>query len=202
MAQKTAADSGKKIIDIAHPGKSAPTATSKPVLVSNRPLLKDPMVVDEAAAKEPETTASAGNPSLKPKLHPLGEDQPAKRAADGKPAETEPTKDTEVPAEVPSPEEVTEDDTTDTGLENIKDPASIAEEDKAKSERQAAVQKLVDNKQYFLPINSVEKRRAKHVVILGLVLSLVLAAAWADVALDAGLIKLGDVKPVTHFFST
>jgi hypothetical protein len=39
------------------------------------------------------------------------------------------------------------------------------------------------------------------VVLLGIVLAVVLAVAWVDVALDAGLIQLGSVKPVTHFFS-
>jgi hypothetical protein len=38
-------------------------------------------------------------------------------------------------------------------------------------------------------------------VALGVLLSLVLILAWADIALDAGIIQLGNVKPVTHFFS-
>jgi hypothetical protein len=38
-------------------------------------------------------------------------------------------------------------------------------------------------------------------VALGVVLAIVLALAWADIALDAGLIQINGVKPVTHFFS-
>ena len=70
-----------------------------------------------------------------------------------------------------------------------------------KAERDANLQKIVDNKTYFLPINAVEKRKTKRIIVLGIVLSLVLAVAWVDVALDAGLIEIGGVKPVTHFFS-
>jgi archaellum component FlaD/FlaE len=78
----------------------------------------------------------------------------------------------------------------------------IDAEAEAQAKHDAAIQQLVDSKQYFLPINAVEKRRTKRVVVLGIVLSIILALAWVDVALDAGLIHIAGVKPVTHFFSS
>ena len=41
----------------------------------------------------------------------------------------------------------------------------------------------------------------KRFVALGVLLSILLLLAWADIALDAGLVKVNSVKPVTHFFS-
>jgi hypothetical protein len=72
----------------------------------------------------------------------------------------------------------------------------------AETQKVIALQKLLEEKTYYLPINSREKRKTKRFVLLGIVLSIILIAAWADIALDAGLIHIDNVKPVTHFFST
>ncbi len=185
--------------DVDRPGKSAPSATSKPVIVSNRPLLKDPMVVDEDAALEEETTEKEELAhSLGPKIQPLNEPdqpEPEPEAADEPPAE-EPAEKKTPPAE---PEAADEEDT----------PAKTEAKSKKKDETEAAeqakhaadVQKLIDSGQYVLPINAVEKRKAKHFVVLGVFLAILLALAWADIAMDAGLVHVNGVQPVTHFFS-
>ncbi len=54
-----------KIFDVSRPGRSAPSTTAKPVIVSNRPVLQDPMVVkplsgdisSDDAAKTAENTS-------------------------------------------------------------------------------------------------------------------------------------------------
>src|SRR4051812_24367713 len=46
-AKKTASE------DVKPPGKAAPSATSKPVIITNRPILKDPAIIDEEPVKEP-----------------------------------------------------------------------------------------------------------------------------------------------------
>lgn len=63
-------------------------------------------------------------------------------------------------------------------------------------------EKLVESKQYFLPINSAEKRRSKRFVITGVLLSVLLLLAWFNIALDASIIKIDGIEPVTHFFSS
>jgi len=86
-----------------------------------------------------------------------------------------------------------------------KDATQTEQELNAETEAQAkhdeAIQKLIDAKQYFLPINAVELRKTKHFVVLGVIFSLLLLVAWADIALDAGLVQIPGIKPVTHFFS-
>jgi outer membrane biosynthesis protein TonB len=161
------------------------------------------MVIDEDTSEEPGIVDKPKlSGSSKPKLQPgnVSQDEaPVKKEAE--------------PISEPEPEPVAEADTKkepepgpdkeDKAEIKTKDQAAAEIEDEAakQAEHDANIQKIVDSKKYFLPINSVEKRRSARFVALGIVLSLLLAVAWVDVALDAGLIHLGNVKPVTHFFS-
>jgi hypothetical protein len=283
MAKTKKPDGGKAIIDVAHPGKSAPSANSKSVIVGNRPLLKDPMMVDEPNSQSYDSTDSSlakvsnksgvqpltaplletekpdetntppeaakpseenSGPSLKAieavepdKTLPEAEDETVadqQSAADQsaeppKPAETPDDKadgaaddgpdDHESEAGQPQPKESEKPDQSDQPAPSKPEtkPAETnggeptpQSKDKAKqteaeadqeTKRQAAIDKLTDNKKYYLPINAVEKRRSRRFVILGIILSLLLILAWADIALDSGLIHINGIKPLTHFFS-
>ncbi|HZL07579.1 MAG TPA: hypothetical protein VFC50_00090 [Candidatus Dormibacteraeota bacterium] len=278
---------GKAIIDVAHPGKSAPSANSKSVIIGHRPLLKDPMMVDETASQSgnsadsslasvsnksgaqpltaplldhdnkaetdtsPEDSASAAEPTETASPEPTAEDktgaddpselsdsispdQPPESPAATESVETpeEPVDNDAAPApddngsvddqpkadkpepETPAKPDQAPSDATeetepkpaeaDTGeaTPQSKEKAKQAEvETNQEAQRQATIDKLADSKKYYLPINAVEKRRSRRFVILGIILSLLLIVAWADIALDAGLIHVNGIKPVTHFFS-
>ena len=56
--------------------------------------------------------------------------------------------------------------------------------------RQEAINRMVESKQYFLPINQNQKRKTKHFVIIGILLSIILLVVWLYVASNAGIIKL------------
>ncbi|MGC1176773.1 MAG: hypothetical protein WA843_01775 [Candidatus Saccharimonadales bacterium] len=246
----------KRIIDVAHPGKSSPALTSKPVLVTNRPILKDPMVVDEsepgdaaagALQKVTVKTAASGTtikPIGPPPLEKADKTPPANDdLSDEIKRSKEPTPDlasTDEDALEPSSDATAQTDDADSAgskdekatqskplkkdadgkkpaaaeaTNTEKSPSAtqknaagqiqkkLEAEDAAQSAHAITIQKLVDSKQYFLPINAVEKRRSKRFVSLGILLSIILALAWADIALDAGLIHVSSVKPLTHFFS-
>jgi type IV secretory pathway VirB10-like protein len=213
-------------MDVAHPGKSAPSANSKSVILSNRPLLKDPMVVDDTALKPaaqplsaPAPADTAAEPPKSPTIAELAEaanagSQPLAPADEPKP-EGKPEKPETAETDKPESDKPKDDGPADKKPETEADaeteetPAS--KDDNAKqeeaaatkqAEHQAAVDKLADSKQYYLPINTVEKRRSKRFVAIGILLSLLLILAWTDIALDAGLIKISGIKPLTHFFST
>jgi len=235
----------KKIVDVAHPGKTAPPPNSKSVIIGHGPMLQDPMVLADAteppaavaapAAKSSSSSVKITPPSaplLKPekaeseekaeakppepaariKIEPPKEETPEPIADEAKVEEskeeskaTEPKKEESVPKpELPKPEAEAktkdEPEVPGAGEKNLE--AEEAAKQEAEAKRQAELQKLVDSKKFFLPINSVEKRRSKRFVALGILLSVVLIVAWADIALDAGLIKVSNIKPVTHFFST
>src|SRR5882757_2872268 len=95
-----------KVFDVAKPGKSAPSASSKPIIVTNRPVLKDPMMVDEstdAGTKDKEPLTAPIRIKIQP-LHHDDEpkDEPEKPAKDGVP--TEPAeKSIEEPKATPKP---------------------------------------------------------------------------------------------------
>jgi hypothetical protein len=238
MAKTKKPAAKKTIIDVSHPGESAPSANSKSVIVSNRPILKDPMMVDDTTAQDDNSNSSlaatSNESTIKPLTAPLLTSvKPAKTAVElekTEPAAAEP----EAPAESVKPEEPVAAETAAKADEKVTDETEkpqpdepkagkpeepeaketpVTPKDKTKPEpaespetkqetqRQAALDKLTDSKEYYLPINAVEKRRSRRFVGLGILLSLLLALAWADVALDAGLIHLNGVKPVTHFFS-
>lgn len=78
--------------------------------------------------------------------------------------------------------------------------ASVAKEKKIKADdetkRQAAVDALVNSKQYFLPIDAAKKRRSHFIGIL-LLLLLVLGVAVLA-ALDAGVLDVGIEAPTDY----
>lgn len=206
----------KRIIDVTEPGKSAPAANSKSVIVSNRPIMKDPMVVKEdQKLDDKDSKKITGRTSGKTVIQPLSASKTeaesnkpkldkdktiaelAEEAADrdrAKKAKTEPEEalltganQPEVDAEDGKPADPTPKKTDVIEAEKVKHDASV--------------QALVESKQYFLPINAVEQRKSKRFIVLGIVFSLLLVAAWANIALDAGLIQIDGVKPLTRFFS-
>lgn len=213
--------SGGRHMDVSHPGTSSPSDTSKPVIVGNRPILKDPMVVevtdnkDENSAKT-STKETVLQPSSAPELMPEAADKPVTELeVDEKKLEAEKSA-PPVPVEETPPPEPTEeekptenedkpapaDDLAATPEDKQKTPGELdAATDAENAKRDESIQKLIDSKKYYLPINSVEQRRSKRFVAAGVLISLLLMAAWINIALDAGLIELDGVKPLTHFFS-
>lgn len=230
----------KKSFDISRPGKAAPAATAKPIIVSNRPVLKDPMVLD-SIPDELDTEAKSSSPSsasikiepldekpaekpvempkepvkaeavVGPELAPTddqavheGEEEPAPPEAAAKPAKAaQSSKAAEPEDKKPAKENTATDDAADEGAAKPKpvDASKAEAEAKAAAEHQQKIDKLVESRQYFLPINAVQKRRTRHHVLLGLVLIVLLGLAWVDVSLDAGIFKISGIHPLTHFFS-
>jgi hypothetical protein len=200
--EKASASKTKPISDVQKPGKSAATATSKPILVTNRPIIKDPMVVEEknedGSDKEPKENLAAKG-SSKTKIEPL-ETSPK---PDGKQDEPEPAGEEDTEPEPKETEPIKDEEKSAPDKKTKTTPAEDeAVEAARKAEHDANLQKIADAKTYYLPINAVEKRKTKRFVILGVAVSVLLVLIWIDIALDAGLIHLDGVSPLTHFFSS
>lgn len=199
-----------------------PSKASKSVIVTNRPLLKDSVEDDDAGTKiEVETTAkktiahtadtikpSQPTEELKipagPAAKPEPADEPADEEIDEKPEEElteEAASNKTAPKETPKEVPAEADDAKEPGQEEVQVQESTLKEDKQQAQHDAAVEQLVNSRKYELPINAVEKRKTMHFVVLGIFLSVLLVLIWVDIALDAGLIKINGVSPVTHFFS-
>ncbi len=195
MAKEKKAADTKPIADVAHPGTSAPSDTSKPI-INQRPIMKDPMVVEdddqpEGAVKKP-LPAKAAETKITPPEEPKA-DETKSEAGSEEPAKPETAVDDKAGAAEDADDGQEEKKVSKPGLDT--ETAAEAAED-------AKLQQLIDSKKYFLPINAVEHRRSKRVVIIGVLLALILVVAWVDIALDASLINIDGIKPVTHFFSS
>lgn len=215
-SSKSAASNTTKVFDVSKPGKTASQATSRPVIVSNRPIMQDPMVAGQSPKEEAAATDSPSR--VKMVIQPLSEDSTKPDAA-----EPESTSDTETATE-PAAELKTENDTIDEkpapesdekpaepepaedsgsdplpGTE-LADKQTAALEAQAKHEEELA--KLADSHEYFLPINSVEKRRSRIVTWAGIVLIVLLGLLLLNLLLDAGFIRIDGVRPFTRFFSS
>lgn len=193
--------------DVAHPDTSAPSDTSKPI-ITQRPIIKDPMMVGKAAG--PETEKEDTLPVKRSaKVAPLKDDKDEKSSDDDDRKQDESDTADDKPESSPEKHDTGKADTDETPADDDKTgdsgkkskPAEDKAAAKARAEQEARSDKLVENKQYFLPINAAEHRRSARFAAVGIILALVLAAAWVDIALDAGLIHINGIEPVTHLFS-
>jgi hypothetical protein len=218
----------KKIVDVARPGTTPPAENSKSVIITHHPTMRPP--TDEAdKSDESNQSAPVVSHSGHNVLQPLPtspqpekpeEPQPAPEAAAEAAPEVEFETDTEADDEPPKPEPATLDDKpnlsdmaakppasasagTDAqiGIKQDQSEADLAAADDAEAKRQAELQVMIETKKFYLPINTAETQRTKEFIAAGILLSIVLGAFWIDIALDAGLVHLGGLKAITHFFN-
>ncbi len=219
----------KQIFDIARPGTLPPaSATARPVIVTNRVLMQDPMMVPvKHSAGEIAENDASGNlpiqPSPKIIVAPLsaGETEAGsgETVASNVAANTQNVSASSVDGIAPTGKQPAEeppkpaspgvldaappvsDATDEFGEADQKSLAQQTAEAEAKIKAEEEYNKLIDEKTYFLPINSVENRRSKHVFTFGALLILVLVLLWVDIAMDAGFVTIPGIQPLTHLFS-
>lgn len=214
-----------KIVDVANPNDTPSPETSKPVIISQRPLMRDPMmaapVSDESPApaevKLPEPTETAPETVRHERIiMPPGQAKPATVASarskmltidnikprSEKPAETvvdlvaEPAPKTVSKPEV-KPQAQPAKPKPDTPLSP---EAQEAQDDAEEDIREKELAKLVEDQTYFLPVGAVAHKKARRYTGLVVLLILVLGALWLNIALDADLIQIDGVEALTNFF--
>lgn len=164
----------KPVMDVAKPGETPAEATSRPIIVSKKPAVKDPMV-NEKEEKAPEADAPSLSPSVsKKKIEPLSSaSKPTEEPAEKKPEEKPDTT-------IATPD-------TDELIGEEKQEAVESKVDEEATKRQELVDKLIAEKKYFVPIGAAQhKRNSVTAVILFLVL---VAIVGVYLAIDANLIK-------------
>lgn len=72
--------------------------------------------------------------------------------------------------------------------------------DDIEAARLAEQEQIIASRRYYLPITNTDGRRGLTLSLIVLLLVLVLAAVWFDIALDAGIVHVGGLQPLTHFF--
>lgn len=180
-----------KVFDVAKPGRTAPSSTTRPLIVGHGVIIQDPMV----NAKTPPSNVPAKDEAPAEEKSELVVTPPKEEAskAPEKPAE-------EKPPEV-KPTEKTPDstDNADSGAidelasQSAKKKQDADAEEKAKT-KQIEMDKLIAEKKYLIPIGQVTRRNNNRVAIVILVLLALLVAAY--LLIDAGVIDVGLKLPV------
>lgn len=189
-----AKNSDGKSMDIQKPGSSPPDSTAKPIIVTNRPILQDPMVVsdpspetgEETAPKKPETTSLASSQKI---IMPTKSAKPDEKVEEP-PVEKE--KEEEKPAiEAPSPN--VKDSMPSPGEEAAVVGAIVASSGKtddvkkeetvqdADEKRKQQARTLADSKKYIVPIGQVTKARQNRQAVWLLVFLVAGIAGYAAV---------------------
>lgn len=222
MATKKASeDKGKdKVFDVAKPGDSAASPTSRPVIVGHGSGLKqDPMVKSDDAEADKNEEATAPLLTDKKVIKPITESLEAPKQEE-KPKEPEleeakeESTDTRQQDQDDNPAEKDEDYSEDQAEANKSESAgdaavdALAQEVNSKKEsakaeeeakkKQAEIDKLVAEKKYVVPIGE-EAHHKSHTLLYLFILILVLVVVFLNFAIDAGLIDIG-VKPLTDAF--
>jgi hypothetical protein len=203
-----ATDKTKKTMDITRPGKTPPDASSRPVVVSHGPMVQDPMMVsEEEKTPTPDVTPPAEvtePPSHKNKvIQPLSEQTgegaapeaqaPASEAkADVTAAEV--TKDTA--NDTPASPESSESAVVDAVADQVGAGRKKGDLSKEEKTRQEAVQKLVAEKTYFLPLGHGHSRH-KRLSLPVIVLVIIVLFVGAYLAVDAGVLDIGVELPIS-----
>jgi hypothetical protein len=196
----------KPVMDVSKPGKTPADATARPI-ISGHEIMKDPMVNDEPAkmegvtvdvktSDEPQETVAVPPTShkiIQPLSSPEENQEETKEEPAEKPAEesdAEPTPNEDEKKETP----VTEDAVVDAVLDQVGDKKEETKESEEDRKRQEQVDKLIEEKKYFVPIAQERKRRNNRLVllVLGALLPVIVGLG---VAADAGAIDLGFKVP-------
>jgi archaellum component FlaD/FlaE len=199
-------------------GSDAATPTAPLLPKGGVRALKVPVSLNDAKDETPQETPQV--PTTEPQEdaqnteRPLGVDitelsKKEEAATAEVPAEAEktPQPDKPVTEPVPDSEAAKPELKEDTGNAQLtpkeEDDEAKRKEEERKVARAAELEKIVESKQYFLPVNAVERRRdLRLVTILLLVLAIAVALIWFDLLLDAGLVKIDNVHALTHFFNS
>ncbi len=204
MASKTS----PKSMDIQRPGAAKPDSSSRPIIVTNRPIMQDPMVKD--TAKEPEekdineiNLAGTSKIIAPPKV--VEELKTAEKPTEITESEQATPESTDVPKAVdsiPEPEEPSSRDSAVVdavvaGAAKPGDTADARQLEEAEAKRRQAVQVLIDSKQYAVSTGQVTRARHNRNAILLLVFMLAAVVGYA--VIDIGIAQVPFEVPI-HIF--
>jgi len=217
---------GSRIDDVKRPDKVAPSATSRPILVSNGPTLTtDPMMAPPEAERK--DTGSLTQSSHTPKvIAPISDSAKVddvsgmSESADTQAAsvlvsasanqssndsKTSPADSTsESTSEGPPPEHRAEAEDEAGGTPRDTDAAISAEgiaEAEAKAKRNQELEAMIASEKYVVPINAVQRKRSHMATLCLFIIAILLTVALIDVIADVGIVKLPSSIPRTHLFS-
>lgn len=174
--------SAPPVFDVSKPGKTAAEPTSRPIIVSHKPMIKqDPMV-----APTEESSEKPLSPKKEANISPVSSDVEEEKPKNQDEVVTEDTKEGENTA-----------NTSDSGaIDALADEAESKKKDKKADEdaakKAAEIQNLVQSREYNLPIHDAGYGgKGFFNTFLTVLLILLMLGTLFVLAVDAGLIKVG-----------
>lgn len=164
-------DGKKPVFDVVPPGTSAPSATSKPIIVGHGPMLKDPTItVEKSDDDSTQQTTQAPKTTVTSKtISPL--------SADTKGSDTQPD---ETPADPTQEDTVSEARTSIASnaiVDAVVDQATNKKESESSAYDQEKIDQLIKDKTYFVKLHKPPKQSAINLVLWVVLLVLVVATA-------------------------
>lgn len=205
---KPAASPSKKKIVIQPLSKAAPKAEETNVVAETEPAptiaeLAKPDPLPESAAALPKKEVAEAQPLENPEESPETEAQAEKTAEETPTPEDQPAVEDEVITGVQPGESF--DETAASAIPNpeqtgVDEKGNAKKKTKKSGDLTAEQQKAIENGEYFLPITTAETKRLRREIIIAVLLVLAMIAIWLNVMLDANLLELNGIKPLTDFF--
>lgn len=169
----------KQVMDVSKPGQTAAGASSRPIIVSDRPSVQDPMVStptappldEETAEKIPVTKTPSQKQTPPPKQQP--KPQPSQPSAPAEPEQkqTPEKQEPQAPPQEPAPP---------------KEQTQPEPQPKAESDRPYPREELVHDRTYFMPVTKPPRRHGFPWLLVLLIIILIGVAVY--IALDAEII--------------
>ncbi len=167
-------DSSKGVFDVSKPGSTPPNSSSKPIIVSHKPMIKDSIVKEEKTDNNPEVKlvapsekAEESKTVIQPLTVKIGEDpKDDKPKLENKPEEPKDnTKNTEQDKAI-----------VDAVVSQSNDKKQKKLNEEADLENKEKIEKLIDSKKYFVKVRPAKAKRNKRtflvflsVILLGLI---------------------------------
>ncbi len=181
----------KPIMDVSKPGETSAAPTTRPIIAGHRTIMKDPMVSNDVSAPDiepPKPAEPESAPSTRAKvIQPPVSVEPAKQeeAKPEEPAAAEPEKE---PTQDTDSSEAVVDAVIDQAVSKKKDD-KLTEED---IRQQEAIEKLVADKTYFVPVGQVKRRHRRMALLTVFIIALVLAGLFVY-GVQSGRINLDNL---------
>lgn len=174
----------KKFFDVTKPGRSAPDATARPVIVANRSMVKDPTLkhVDDDDDK-PDESLKIVKTEAKIVTPPKGLTTQMPETTDEEQQKT----DNSEPAEVPVVDKQVE--------QNRLEQEKQSDQQKADQARAQQAEEMIKSGKYVVPVGHIKRNRRIRRTLLALLVAILLVVVTGELLIDAGVIKT-NVKPL------
>lgn len=201
MADSKSSKKQSLLTDVAKPGKTAPSASSRPIIVGHKPSIQDPMVNDESTVSEElRVDVKRTVPKVVEPLSSGSEQKQVVTEASEKVGASD-TTDTETDRTQLSPEtdnksgkavaeSATNTDSTSTATVDAVIGQAVKDKDKDKqaekkadelAKREEEVQKLIESKKYFVNIEQSTRKKRKNLWLFLIIFILLLVGTYLAV---------------------